>query len=445
MIELIDTFPDVNVVEAEYSRLLGFPRNRPLEGRSRELADDARAWYARHGRPWVYAREAQNIAAHSGFIHIDGRTFASQRLEQTLTQAQACGVVLVAVTAGREVETESQRRWAEGKPDEYFFLEIFASAVVEHLITTTGARLCAWGERQGLAVLPHYSPGYPQWDIAQQPRLMELIRDTRAGRPLPGEIEVLESGMPRPRKSQLAVFGLTRQLDRVKRLTDLVPCENCSFVPCQYRRAPYRQAAEALRPSEVAAAAPSPPPAAPLPPSADPVPAPQTLPLDLNAGYNTNAKALARWAEQLLALRFEDDGSVYAHFRYEGTTCSNTGRALHFEYRVTLGPREQGYQILEEDCSPAPGHDGYRFMCRYMTNPEHLMVAIDRDKPLLGRPLNDVLAWERPLIAPACYCEPSSRKHKWGIVLETIHYALARRERERAVAAERELIHQEVQ
>ena len=24
-----------------------------------------------------------------------------------------------------------------------------------------------------------------------------------------------------------------------------------------------------------------------------------------------------------------------------------------------------------------------------------------------------------------CYCEPASRKHKWGLVLETIHFALA--------------------
>jgi hypothetical protein len=30
-------------------------------------------------------------------------------------------------------------------------------------------------------------------------------------------------------------------------------------------------------------------------------------------------------------------------------------------------------------------------------------------------------------VSPAgCYCEPDSRQHKWGLVLETIHYALAR-------------------
>ena len=44
--------------------------------------------------------------------------------------------------------------------------------------------------------------------------------------------------MLRPKKSLLAVFGLTRHIDRVRRLTDLVPCENCSFLTCQYRRSP---------------------------------------------------------------------------------------------------------------------------------------------------------------------------------------------------------------
>ena len=36
-------------------------------------------------------------------------------------------------------------------------------------------------------------------------------------------------------------------------------------------------------------------------------------------------------------------------------------------------------------------------MCRYMSNREHLMVAIDREKPLSGQPLNDVLTWARPV------------------------------------------------
>jgi hypothetical protein len=61
-----------------------------------------------------------------------------------------------------------------------------------------------------------------------------------------------------------------------------------------------------------------------------------------------------------------------------------------------------------------------------------LMVAIEQEKPLIGQPLNDVLAWQRNSTGASCYCEPASRKHKWGLVLETIHYALVQEEKRRA-------------
>jgi hypothetical protein len=68
-------------------------------------------------------------------------------------------------------------------------------------------------------------------------------------------------------------------------------------------------------------------------------------------------------------------------------------------------------------------------MCRYMSNREHLMVAIEQEKPLGGQPLNNVLTWARPSSGAGCYCEPDSRHHKWGLVLETIHFALAREQK----------------
>ena len=56
-----------------------------------------------------------------------------------------------------------------------------------------------------MAVLPHYSPGYPEWDIAEQPRLLAADQPPRRALPVP--LEVLDSGMLRPKKSLLAVFG----------------------------------------------------------------------------------------------------------------------------------------------------------------------------------------------------------------------------------------------
>ena len=70
-------------------------------------------------------------------------------------------------------------------------------------------------------------------------------------------------------------------------------------------------------------------------------------------------------------------------------------------------------------------------MCRYMDNGDTLIAIDRRRQPLLGQPLDDVLAWQRPTVRAGCYCEPASRMHKWGLVLETIHFALAERERER--------------
>ena len=56
-------------------------------------------------------------------------------------------------------------------------------------------------------------------------------------------------------------------------------------------------------------------------------------------------------------------------FRYEGTTCTNMGRPLQFDYRVTVGPRDEGYPIREQHCEPAAGDEGYTSMCRYLTDP----------------------------------------------------------------------------
>ncbi len=381
MIQIADTAPDIEVAPAEYRRLLGYPRDHAMEGRALELSEWARDWYTRNGRPWIYAREAESLAVAGDAVRIEGVSFTSPRLAGTLSRAGAHGAILVAAGAGAEAEEYAQRLWIEEKPDEYFFLEVFGSAVVEHLTMQAGARLCGTAEANGIAVLPHYSPGYPEWDIAQQPRLLELLRPF-----LPRRLDVLESGMLTPKKSLLAVFGLTRHTDQLRRLTDLAPCQTCSLAGCQYRRVPYR----------------------------------------------TNLKALRRWAAERVSFEARKDGGLDALFRYDGTTCANTGRPLTFYYGVSLGPSEAGHPIQEQWCGPAPGDAGHTFMCGYVSDRGALMAAIASEKPLLGRPLEEALAWQRPFSPAGCYCEPASRQHKWGLALETIHYALAGREEKTA-------------
>ena len=383
----------VEVQPAEYYRLLGYPRDFLPAGRACELAEAAREWYRANGRPWTHAREVDCLEVADGTMRIDGVEFASRRLQQSLREAEAHTAVLVAASAGPEAEEQAQRLWRDDKPDEYFFLEVFASAVVEQLVTEAGARLCAAAESDGMAVLPHYSPGYSEWDISEQVLLLPLLGG------LPGPLETMESGALRPKKSQLAVFGITRDARYLGRLSGMLPCENCSFGPCRFRRAPYRRVRAGL-------------PDVPVPT------APET------PKYTVSAKALKRWAAERLRLEMAADGAVQARFRYDGTTCSNLGRPLAFDYIVKLGPRESGYPILEERCAPAPGDTGYTHMCQFIADAGPLMDAIRREAPLASQPLENVLTWPRPSSPAGCYCDPASREHKWGLVLETIHYAL---------------------
>ena len=58
------------------------------------------------------------------------------------------------------------------------------------------------------------------------------------------------------------------------------------------------------------------------------------------------------------------------------------------------------------------------------------MENIAGEKPLLGRPLNEVLGWERRSSPSGCYCDLDRRLHKWGLVLEVLHYALVQQEKE---------------
>lgn len=239
MNELIDNNPEVNVIEDEYKRLLGYPRDHQLRGRSHELADWAAQWYKENGKPWLYSRHTDKIGYSGNKFLIDGVEFSSKKLRKQFRDAAAESAMLVVVSAGKEIEGKAHQLWKEGKPDEYFFLEIYGSAVVERLVTTTGARFCAWADENGLAVLPHYSPGYPGWDIREQNKFLELIRQQNSYK-LPGEIQVLETGMLKPKKSLLALFGITKHLDKTQNLRELIPCENCSLQNCQYRRKPYK-------------------------------------------------------------------------------------------------------------------------------------------------------------------------------------------------------------
>ena len=131
-----------------------------------------------------------------------------------------------------------------------------------------------------MAVLPHYSPGYPEWDVAEQPRLLELMKRTRK-EPFPSRVEVFDSGMLRPKKTLLAVFGLTRHTERLRRLTESCSLRKLLVRPMPVQACAVPASAASLRASQL------------------PV---RVAVLDQDAQYSVNRRALQRWAEERLSM-----------------------------------------------------------------------------------------------------------------------------------------------
>lgn len=393
--ELLLTPQSVAIPRAEYHRLLGYPPGHEPGSRIHDLITATTDWYTRHGRPWIYLREA-SLDLTGDRLLIDAVPFHSPKLRTHLREAGATRVMLAAVGAGAAISDRAAELWRESKPDEYFFAEVYGSAVVEHLTASLHGRICDLAEPAGLMAIPHYSPGYAGWDVAEQNRLFDLITASPAG-PLPESVEVLPSGMLRPKKTLLGVFGLIPRTPAALANPALSPCERCAFEPCTYRRHPYVHA-------DVALAEPKP---------ASPAPA-----------YTVARRALGKWAEQRLRLTHHTDGRIDAIFRFEGSTCSNLGHPLAFDYTVQLAPATEGHRILAATCAPAPGDTGHLQQCAWLRDPAGTRTRIAEPPPVVGRPLDAVLTWSRESRQSGCYCDSSSRAHKWGLALETLHYAL---------------------
>lgn len=165
------------VTDEAFKRFLKLPPHRAFTGALAEAAAEARAWYAQHGRPWGAA------------IATDPARWTAAGAELRAAPAAA----LIAVGAGTEVADEAAARWQRDEPDRAYFLDRFAAAVTEALLAEA---------KRALGATFHDCPGFWDWPVTGN---LDLLAAFTVVAPLPGPLEVLESGMLRPKTSQLAL------------------------------------------------------------------------------------------------------------------------------------------------------------------------------------------------------------------------------------------------
>jgi hypothetical protein len=165
------------VTDDAFKRFLKLPPRKEFTGAVAEAAAEARAWYAQHGRPWGAA------------IATDSTRWTSACAELRAAPAAA----LIAVGAGTEVAEEAAARWTRDEPDRAYFLDRFAAAVTEALLAEA---------KRALGATFHDCPGFWDWPVTGN---LDLLAAFNAAAPLPAPLEALDSGMLKPKTSQLAL------------------------------------------------------------------------------------------------------------------------------------------------------------------------------------------------------------------------------------------------
>lgn len=144
---------------------------------------------------------------------------------------QGCHLIFaLAVTIGDLLETEVEALFAQGKYNEALLLDAAGSTAVEATANLANQKITSQLARQGLITTSRFSPGYGDWDLSVQARLLTLTCGDEIG------ISVTSSSMLTPRKSITAVIGARpewQSVDDPTTLNDEIPC---TMIQCLARK-----------------------------------------------------------------------------------------------------------------------------------------------------------------------------------------------------------------
>lgn len=215
----------LKIDKAHFIRRLGYPKDYEVSEEIKQSMQKAVDWYNKNGTPWLAIFEVDvnlkddkiclnNIEVHAPKVH---KRFQKYSVRKAL---------LIATTAGGNVDTKAAELWNSDLPDTAFFLETFAACVTETNINFAVEYIKNWTAQKGMNSLSRYSPGYPGWDLKEQFLLMDVISKTNTIIP----ITINENALLSPLRSLLSLVGIY-QGKQEKEVSN--ECKQCNFIDCK--------------------------------------------------------------------------------------------------------------------------------------------------------------------------------------------------------------------
>jgi hypothetical protein len=134
-------------------------------------------------------------------------------------------VAIFTCTAGEEIGIRSRKAMQERDFLRGYIYDVIGSEIVEAAADLMQADLERTMLNSGSKITNRYSPGYCNWDVAEQHKLFKLIPNNYCG------IKLTQSALMDPVKSISGIIGVGKNV-KYSRYT----CSICGQADCVYRR-----------------------------------------------------------------------------------------------------------------------------------------------------------------------------------------------------------------
>ena len=182
-----------------------------------------------HGRGCYRTLRIMGTRADRVLVEGSESLFVGRNMARLL--ARCDHATLLATTIGPELERKVDHIKKTQTADAYF-LDAVGGWMADYMADRVDSIIQNEIARCGYARTMRYSPGYGDWDVAEQRRLFRLCPGTRAG------VALNEACVMTPGKSisLLAGAGRAARVDHY-----FSQCARCWMPACAYRRAPARR------------------------------------------------------------------------------------------------------------------------------------------------------------------------------------------------------------
>jgi hypothetical protein len=214
----------------EVLRFQGYKRGRDVVSADvRALFDEALAEGRRLMAPRVVARWARVTRAGADGLEVEREPLAIPRIGERWGPVEHVGAAVC--TIGEALERRVAELWEARELPMASMLDSVGSGAVESLAEYVNDLLCQQG-LPGRRVTNRISPGYADWDVAEQPRLFRLCPADAIGVTLNAACVMT----PGKSISLLVGAGPAARVDHY-----FSQCARCWMRDCAYRRHPVQQ------------------------------------------------------------------------------------------------------------------------------------------------------------------------------------------------------------